>query len=290
MGIDVNRVRKPARKLRKRLKKMPDDPSPRQVHSFRTNARKMEATIKAIELGPDGKKTVKSLSGLRKRAGRVRDMDVLTAYVMNLKHLPQEEECSVRLLEHLGAVRQKQVEKFCESAERGGTRLRKSLKRVSKLLEQVVSQNQGSGLQRPSTEAASSAVEVLSEIAEPKQLSRSNLHRYRIKVKQLRNLLRIADDGDSHGFIERLGEVKDAIGEWHDWEELVAMAREILDHPRCGLIAQLKQKANRHFDYALGLTKNMRKQFLGMKGARGSSKRRVQAAAPAWNTAVKLAA
>jgi CHAD domain-containing protein len=52
----------------------------------------------------------------------------------------------------------------------------------------------------------------------PLQLRKSNLYQYRLKVKELRNLLQLAEDADQQAFIDRLGEVKDAIGEWHDWE------------------------------------------------------------------------
>ena len=42
----------------------------------------------------------------------------------------------------------------------------------------------------------------------------------------------MAESADQKAFVDRLGEIKDAIGEWHDWEVLVATANETLDHSR----------------------------------------------------------
>jgi len=57
----------------------------------------------------------------------------------------------------------------------------------------------------------------------------------------LRDVLQLSDRPGDREFLEKLGEVKDAIGEWHDWEELIAMATQLLDHgTSCKLIKHLK--------------------------------------------------
>lgn len=80
MPLNANQTEKPLRKIRKLLKKMPAVPTPEDVHDFRTNSRRIEALLAAFSL--DSKKNeqriLKRLSRLRKGAGRVRDMDVLT--------------------------------------------------------------------------------------------------------------------------------------------------------------------------------------------------------------------
>ena len=68
---------------------------------------------------------------------------------------------------------------------------------------------------------------------------------------------------DRIALVETLGEVKDAIGEWHDWEELASIAGEVLEHgSRCGLIAKLKEVASQKYDQALSMTSKMRKRFV----------------------------
>ena len=40
-------------------------------------------------------------------------------------------------------------------------------------------------------------------------------------------------------FAKELGEVKDAIGEWHDWEELAGIATQVIQHKRCELLVRI---------------------------------------------------
>src|SRR5256885_13729874 len=82
MALDSDQVQKPVRKLRKILKKISRNPSPAKVHDLRTRTRQIEAALGALALDSNrnGRKLLKSLSRVRKNAGRVRDMDVLISY------------------------------------------------------------------------------------------------------------------------------------------------------------------------------------------------------------------
>ena len=105
MALDFKRVQKPPGKLRKLLKNMSARPTPEQVHDFRTNSRKMEATLQAFGLENSGlgRRVLKPLSRLRKRAEKVRDLDVLTTYAASVDAKDGEKDCAVQLLEYLGA-------------------------------------------------------------------------------------------------------------------------------------------------------------------------------------------
>ncbi len=100
--LDPKRVHKPVKKLRNIVKQIPKQPSPEQVHDLRTNTRRPEAVVTALSL--DTSRNVKDLLNdlfrVRKRAGKVRDMDVLTAYAASL-HDGEDQDCKVQLLEHL---------------------------------------------------------------------------------------------------------------------------------------------------------------------------------------------
>src|SRR6266566_9311375 len=64
----------------------------------------------------------------------------------------------------------------------------------------------------------------------------------------------MADNHTSAKFVDDLGKVKDAIGEWHDWEELVGIATEVLSHrTRCGLQSELRRITQKKYDHALSL-------------------------------------
>lgn len=228
--LDVNRIEKPVRKIRKLLKKMSVVPTPKEVHDLRTNARRIEAMLPALSLDKQGnsRRILKRLSRLRKRAGKVRDMDVLTGYISGLRNHDDEEQCSVQLLEHLGAEREKYAKKLYTESQRYAQELRKRLKRSKAQLEKVLPQKgkENFGGNGASADAGASALKALAELAQPVRLDRTNLHPCRLKVKEVRNLLQMAEKPNQREFVQSLGEVKDAIGEWHDWEELVTIAKE----------------------------------------------------------------
>jgi hypothetical protein len=59
------------------------------------------------------------------------------------------------------------------------------------------------------------------------------------------------------------GQRKDAIGEWHDWEELIAIADSILDHGSgCRLLRELRTISRRKYEFALSVTNKMRRDYL----------------------------
>ena len=113
MALDRNRLLKPVRKLRKLIGKLDSEPTPKQVHNLRTNARRFEAMFNAMSLDAHGigKSVLKDLGRIRRRAGKVREMDVLTGFASTV-HPQGEEECSVQLLEHLGVRRKARRQTF----------------------------------------------------------------------------------------------------------------------------------------------------------------------------------
>jgi CHAD domain-containing protein len=232
----------------------------------------------------------KQISKLRKRAGKVRDCDVLTDFVSGVHWDRSESECSVRLLEHLGAQRQKQATKFHNLAQRHSSRLRRRLKRTSKTIEERLTPNgNGRVMGKPVSANISAAVlTLLSNLKEPARLNRSNLHEYRLKVKQLRNLLQMAENSDQQPFIARLGQLKDAIGEWHDWEVLIEIAHDAVDHGRnCRLVEKLKTTAAAKFEIALRLAETIRRHDLRMSTSK-SRARGIHPAEQVWNAAASL--
>jgi CHAD domain-containing protein len=265
MALDANRLLKPVKKLRKLVKKIPAQPTPDEVHGLRTNTRRLEAIFDALSLDGHGtgKTTLKHLARLRKRAGKVRDMDVLTGYASTV-HVPDEGECLVRLLEHLGATRRGLAKKLHREVKRLRPPLRNDLYRTQAVLARLVRKNRdGAGESAAGENASASAVKLAAQLANPRRLSRQTLHPYRLKVKELRNVLQMAAGPARPKFVKALGEVKDAIGEWHDWEELAGIAEKVLDHGKeCGLMAELKRMASSKYDHAVALAESLRKEYL----------------------------
>jgi CHAD domain-containing protein len=267
VALDADRILKTSRKLRKLLKKGSKHPSPDQVHKLRTSIRRLEAASEALISDPNRKmrRVLRDLGRIRKRAGKVRDMDVLTADAASL-HVAQEQDCAVELLQYLGSRRYKHADRLSAILQRDSKDLRRRLKKFSALLVkripepgEVASDGQLPG----SAEAAAVAMHLSSELAKPSKLNRNNLHPYRLKVKDLHDVLRLAEKPSKPEFIDVLSEVKDAIGDWHDWEELAAIAGRVLNHgANCKLLAKLKEVSSDKYEHALSLAIRMRKRFL----------------------------
>ena len=124
-------------------------------------------------------------------------------------------------------------------------------------------------------------MELSSELATHTHLNRGNLHEFRLKVKELRYVLQLSDNADHVRFIEMLGKVKDAIGEWHDWEELIAISKDLLNHgPSCKLLHELRVVSSRKYEYALSIANKMRKEYLKPADrnakARGADKNKLE--------------
>ena len=112
-----------------------------------------------------------------------------------------------------------------------------------------------------------------------------------LKVKELRNVLLMAEAPSRSHFVENLGDVKDAIGDWHDWEELVEIASKLLDHAgRCLLLAELKRVADSKYDHALSVALRLRKTYLqrSRPERKGAAIARVPRP-PVWEAMARLA-
>jgi CHAD domain-containing protein len=291
MAVEFKKVRKPGRTLRKLLKRMGARPTPEQVHDFRTNSRKLEANLEAFGMDGSrlGKRVLKPLSRFRKRAGKIRDMDVLTSYAASIQPQDSEKDCAVQLLEYLGAKRRRHAKKFYGASRQNGPVLIKRLKKLERELAKSEAHIKNGG--SPESMASSMALQLGSRLASGARLNHSNLHPFRLKVKELRNVLRLAGDPDQN-LLDALGSVKDVIGEWHDWEELVGIAEKTLEHGTpCKLTQTLKATTQKKFDNALSEAEQLRKRYLGLSDKKRPP--RSQSAGPPeplLRAAMKLAA
>jgi len=262
MPLDAGRIVKPAAKLRQLLRKARRRPLPDEIHDLRTNALRFEASIEALrsDASRSERRPLRDLAKVRSRAGKIRDMDVLTANAATL-HADGEQDCVVRLLEGLGAERDKQARKLKTSLDKRVPTLRRRLKRSGARLERRLRRAERKRSMRIAADVLAQALTLAAELAAPIRLNRSTLHDYRRRVKELLYVLQMAADADRHQFVRLLGEVKDAIGEWHDWVRLGEIADETAsaDHrPQCALARSLKTTSDARYRHALSLTKRMR--------------------------------
>ncbi len=190
-------------------------------------------------------------------------MDVLTGYVKKLK-VEGEQRCIVRLLEHLGTQRDRYGRKLRQSARQVRANLRPALKKSANMLDHLLQDQQDGHAGDLARDAASDVLRLSAELRNPARLTKNNLHPYRLKVKELRYLLQNAQPEADPQFVKALGNVKDQIGEWHDWEELRGIAAELFAgnrHPGCKLVHEIRAIADRKFQQARAATEQLRKKY-----------------------------
>jgi CHAD domain-containing protein len=266
--LQPDQVEKPLRKLRKQLKALSSDPRPADVHSLRTQARRLEATVAAVVPGRNktSRRLLKLITPVRKAAGKVRDMDVLIGDALMLAD-SHGSESMVRLVEHLARMRVKHARKLHDIVEQQRPEARKQLKQSSKMLKKAVKKDWGdrSGEAAPQT--------LISELGHWPDLNAGNLHMFRIRIKELRYMLELSDEADQT-LIASLGTVKDAIGEWHDWVELLRIAQKVLDaEADGGNLKRLEDIVNERLESAVATANQLRERYFNpATGARGNKK------------------
>jgi CHAD domain-containing protein len=269
MSLDLDRVHKSMSRIDKFAQKAPKNPTPDKIHKVRTSARRLESALDTLRIGnkKTRKKLARELREIRKRCGKLRDMDVLTADAISTPPESGEQECLVRVVEHLGAKRASQAKKLRKAARKSANGIRRDLKSLTREVDRLARGKQAKNQAPTASGPKPSAVtDLATQLQSPPQLNRKNLHPYRIQVKQLRYALQLSEEAQDDEFVRALGEVKDAIGDWHDWEELITLAGEVVDHGAdCKLIKQWKRIADEKFESALAVTHKMRQAYVNGK-------------------------
>jgi CHAD domain-containing protein len=265
VSLNPDDLQKPFRKLGKILKKFPRKPSPDLVHDLRTRTRRVEANVQALRLNTNRRerRLLKTLKPVRKRAGKVRDMDVLSGLAADL-HGQADENCAIELLEHLGTERQRKCGKLRKVVTKKRSKARKLLQGSSKFVATSLRRSgDGSGkAQAWPADMLSQVLEIEDELRNWPRFTARSLHPFRLKVKELRYMLQLDRNADPE-FVDCLGQVKDAIGEWHDWVELTAIAEELLDHGgQCKLLKLARARVREKFSSAVALAEKTRRKYL----------------------------
>lgn len=257
MAFDAAHVQKPLARLRKAvLRKNLEDPE--TVHKLRTNTRRVEAILGAIDVLQAGceKRLRKSLARIRGAAGKVRDLDVLTGKAADVT-ADGERSCQIRILEHLVSQRQRKAKKLAARLKSDRKHVRRDLRRCENRVGPMLTEQNG---KRAEGQAAAHALRLSVELQKFAALNRRNLHEYRKQGKMLRYVLQMAKPQDDR-LLDTLREMQDAIGEWHDWEELLTIARKIVEHRNCGFLRELQLEADNAYHHALRVANATRKKL-----------------------------
>jgi CHAD domain-containing protein len=245
MPIDQDPSRVAFRKLSRQLAKLTKKPAPENVHKFRTYSRRVEAMLDELvpKLSCNDKKLLKQLARLRKKAGRVRDLDVQIAALRSLK-IPQEPGRKSQLMRTLSEERAQRERTLPENFDRKTvSQLRKRLHRAAQ--EMAIPENAdllGLGMRA-----------VLQLGRERAPLTEKTLHQYRIAGKRARYIAELARHDPKAGqVVHQLKRMQDMIGDWHDWLKLTQRAEELFGGVReSSLVAALQNVTRAKFREAV---------------------------------------
>lgn len=272
MPIELERLEKPFRRLRKSLKHWPSDPSVEMVHKLRTQTRRLEAMLNSfmLEREPEMRRLLKAMNPVRKAAGAVRDMDVLVADALTLPNAAKNESI-VRLVEHLGSLRDKSAGKLQQVIAVERKQARRYLKRCIRLTSDKKLQTKHA---TPAV-AVGVATNLAAGLRRWPRLDQSNIHEFRKQAKKLRYILQMAESPGASsnratgtGWLNALAKVKDQIGDWHDWCELEQIAHEVLSKKDdAATLKQIAKTVNNRFQQAVATANKTRVRYLSGSAA-----------------------
>jgi CHAD domain-containing protein len=203
---------------------------------------------------------------LRKAAGGVRDMDVLTANLLKLARSSAGDSLN-RLIDHLESMRTEGARALRQKLDRKRKAARHDLEQFSRKLHSALDGASAATNGHAQTGHHHNGVNpnvkhLAREVAEWPPLSAHNIHDFRLKVKELRYILQLDTNADSE-FVGELGKVQRRIGEWHDWEQLAEIAHEFLEPERDHALSnKIDETTRQKLDRALAAANLLRRQYL----------------------------
>jgi len=280
MPIDAKRSRLTFQKLDRELRKLAKKPAPDSVHKFRTNSRRVEALLSEVapECHRNDEKLLKLLARLRKKAGRVRDLDVQIASLRDLK-FPQANGHKSQVMDALVGERAKREKKLARAFDQGTTgEIRKRLKRAAHEMD----------IPRD-TDPLTLTIRKLEELGHNQApLTEKMLHQYRIIGKRARYIAELADgDPEAKRIVEQLKHMQDVLGDWHDWLKLTEKAEALLGGVRDSpLVAMLRNVTQAKFRQSLDEVAEIRSVLAGQRRPAESVRNHKPPAKEAAQTAV----
>ena len=258
-------LREPFRKLRESLKHIEKNPPPEDVHRLRTQARRIESLASALTPsgGKKARQLIRPVKHLRKAAGGVRDMDVLTSNALSLRSRSNSRSLA-RLLEFLKSERASNALKLLKTVDRESKQFRKSVRKYSQLIKRAAQSSNAAG---PKSSPAAdplyaAAGELIAELTAWPAITVRTIHSFRLRVKELRYILQALPESDK-GFIDALSVVKDQIGEWHDWQQLAEVAAVAIPGAKDkALLDEIRQTERKKLRQAKSVSNAMREGWL----------------------------
>jgi CHAD domain-containing protein len=203
---------------------------------------------------------------------------VLVADALTLPEAARNESI-VRLVEHLGSMRSKSSGKLRQTIAGQRKQARRHLKQCVRLVGGGVTGKKLQNNQASPALAVGVATNLATSLRQWPRLNQGNIHEFRKQAKKLRYILQLAESSGAssrqvpeRAWLDALGEVKDQIGDWHDWCELQQIAQDVLDKKNDRpTLRQIAKTVNNRFEQAVATANKVRAHYLdgGAIGRRG---------------------
>lgn len=238
MSSVPQRIQRLAGDFSRSVGKLKHEISPKSVHRLRTTIRRVESLIDYVrpELGKKQRKILKELASLRRRAGRVRDLDVQAGLLDAIANGSTAADRRA-LKEFLSRKRERQAQRLATAVGNRSPRLLARIK-ASLMAEEA---NAPDAAANPLDQARAGLAKLAIKL-QASELKPKRLHEVRIKLKRIRYLAEVAEESaDQARFLEQMKSVQDSIGEWHDWETLAKTADKLFgDRMNCALLVEIQ--------------------------------------------------
>ena len=245
MAISSEHVQRIFAKTERELDRLSSEKHAKAVHGFRTSSRRLETLLEEIAPRRDRhrKKLLKMLSAIRRRAGKVRDLDVQLEALRTLK-VPQEPRRKTHLMQSLIELRLKREAKLRKLLRK------QDIRDMHKRFKQAYKGFETEGARDPLAVARQI---LASAITAGSSMDGEKLHRCRIAVKRARYAAELAEKSPpATQFIGEVKHMQDALGNWHDWQLLTETARQRLGEVnQSSLVAVLHNVTQGKFRHAV---------------------------------------
>jgi CHAD domain-containing protein len=226
MTLLEKRMRGLNRDLSAAVSKVLDAAKPKSVHRLRTAVRRIESLVSYAnpDIGKKEERTLEKMADLRKRAGKVRDLDVLAGLLENLGNgsAAKDRKTLVDLLEKKRDQKAKRLVSALKKLHEA-----KFFSRLHRIAEQASQSDDKNRPLAPLEEAKAQLSKMADDFGSAQTLKPSRLHEARVTLKRIRYLAELAEESAAQkDFIRRLKSTQDAIGDWHDWLELTERAEK----------------------------------------------------------------
>jgi CHAD domain-containing protein len=195
---------------------------------------------------------------LRKRAGKVRDLDIQMDLLKQGIGNGSATTDRRSLTQALEQKRSRQADRLVAAARK--IERSRLFTHLQKIEAQAMMQPDSFGdASTPLRQAETQLTELAAEFVGHARLKPRLLHSLRMRMKFIRYQAELAAESDEQKqFVERMKSVQDILGEWHDWQALCVVAEKFFrDRANCPLLVEARAVRASKYSAAISAVTNL---------------------------------